>query len=312
MNHYFQIRPGSILARVGVLLLLGFQAHLSAAETFRVASYNLQNYFLSPGNRPVKSPESVAKIHENILALKPDILAVQEMSREGLPHLQAALKAAGLDLPHADLITGGDTNIHVAVLSRFPIVARRSHTNDSYLLQGRRFRVGRGFNEVDIQVNDRYRVTVMNAHLKSKRPVPQGDQAEMRLQEATILREKIDARFRADPNVNLVLLGDLNDTKDSPTIRMLRGRGRTALTDTRPAEQNGDNLPAERSSYDPRNITWTYHYGVEDTYSRVDYILISAGLVKEWVKEDTYVLAVPNWGLASDHRPVVATFRAVD
>jgi hypothetical protein len=57
MNHYFQIQPGSILARVVVLLLLGFQAHLSAAETFRVASYNLQNYFLSPGNRPVKSPE---------------------------------------------------------------------------------------------------------------------------------------------------------------------------------------------------------------------------------------------------------------
>jgi endonuclease/exonuclease/phosphatase family metal-dependent hydrolase len=302
---------------LGILRLLIIAAFIPAgsapaAETFRVASYNLQNYFLTPGNRPVKSPESVAKIHENILALRPDILAVQEMSREGLPHLQAALKAAGLDLPHTDLITGGDTNIHVAVLSRFPIVARRSHTNDSYLLQGRRFRVGRGFNEVDIQVNDRYRVTVMNAHLKSKRPVPQGDQAEMRLQEATILREKIDARFRADPNVNLVLLGDLNDTKDSPAIRLLRGRGRTALTDTRPAERNGDNVPPERAGYDPRNITWTYHYGVEDTYSRVDYILISGGLAKEWVKEETYVLAVPNWGLASDHRPVVATFRAVD
>jgi endonuclease/exonuclease/phosphatase family metal-dependent hydrolase len=71
-------------------------------------------------------------------------------------------------------------------------------------------------------------------------------------------------------------------------------------------------VPPERSGYDPRNITWTYHYGVEDTYSRVDYILISGGLAKEWVKEETYVLAVPNWGLASDHRPVVATFRAVD
>ncbi len=304
--------PATGIFKLLILALTFLTAHLSAAETFRVASYNLQNYFLTPGNRPVKSPESVAQIHQNILALKPDILAVQEMSRAGLPHLQAALKAAGLDLPHADLITGGDTNIHVAVLSRFPIVARRSHTNDSYLLQGRRFRVGRGFNEVDIQVNDRYRVTVMNAHLKSKRPVPQGDQAEMRLHEATILREKIDARFRADPNANLVLLGDLNDTKNAPAIRMLRGRGRTALTDTRPAEQNGDNVPPERSGYDPRNITWTYHYGVEDTYSRVDYILISAGLAKEWVKEETYVLAVPNWGLASDHRPVVATFRAAD
>jgi hypothetical protein len=44
----------------------------------------------------------------------------------------------------------------------------------------------------------------------------------------------------------------------------------------------------------------------------VDYLLISAGMRREWRPEGTYVLALPHWGLASDHRPVVASFRAED
>lgn len=284
-----------------------------AAESFRVVSYNLNNYFLTPdGSRPMKPVESQGQVHTNILALRPDILAVQEMSAAGLRPFQASLKRLGLDLPHTEIVTGWDTNIHVAVLSRFPIVARRPHTNDSFLLQGRRLHVSRGFLEVDIAINDRYRVTLLNAHLKSKRVVPEADEAEMRHQEALLLREKIDARLQADPTANLVVVGDFNDTKDAAPIKAIKGRGRTALVDTRPAERNGDNLPAERSSYDPRNVTWTYHYGVEDSYSRVDYIMISPGLANEWNQEETYVLTIPNWGLASDHRPLVATFSAAD
>jgi endonuclease/exonuclease/phosphatase family metal-dependent hydrolase len=82
--------------------------------------------------------------------------------------------------------------------------------------------------------------------------------------------------------------------------------------DTRPAERNGDNLPPERPGYDPRNIAWTHFYGKEDTYSRVDYILLSPGMAREWNKDETFVLALPNWGLASDHRPIVATLVAAD
>ena len=304
---------GKLLQSLCLLLAL-FTGQGAAAESYRVATYNLNNYFLTATeSRAAKSLESLGQIRTNLVALQPDILAVQELSgAAGLKHLQAGLKQAGLDLPHVELVTGSDTNICNAVLSRFPIVARRSHTNDSYLSHGRRFRVSRGFAEFDVAVNDRYRLTVIVAHLKSRRTVPEGDEAEMRLHEAMILREKIDARFKADPNANFVVLGDFNDTKDAKPIRALRGRGRSALIDTRPAERNGDNLKPERAGHDPRNVTWTYYYGVEDSYSRVDYILISPGLAKEWVPEETYVLSIPNWGLASDHRPIVATFRAAD
>jgi exonuclease III len=60
------------------------------------------------------------------------------------------------------------------------------------------------------------------------------------------------------------------------------------------------------------NVTWTYYYNVEDTYSRIDYILLSPGMAREWLKSETYVLSLPNWGVGSDHRPIVAGFETED
>jgi endonuclease/exonuclease/phosphatase family metal-dependent hydrolase len=98
-----------------------------------------------------------------------------------------------------------------------------------FLLAGRRFRVSRGFAEVDIQVNDRYQFTLLTAHLKSKREMVSADEAEVRLAEAKILREKVNDRLSADPGANLIVLGDFNDTKNAASTRALIGRGGTNL-----------------------------------------------------------------------------------
>lgn len=286
------------------------------AETFRVAAYNLENYLDKPteSRRTPKSAESKAKVRETILAMKPDVIAFEEMGTvSALLELRDALKDAGLDLPHYEHVSGWDTNIHVAVLSRFPIVARRSHTNASYLLNGRRFHVSRGFSEVDIRVNDQYQFTLLGAHLKSRRAVPEADEAEMRFEESKLLREIVDRRLAADPKVNLVVLGDLNDTYNTRGIKEIVGRGLTKLVDTRPAERTGDNQPHPTNPrYSPRNITWTHYYGAEDSYSRIDYLLISPGMAREWVTNETYIPTVANWGVGSDHRPVLATFSATN
>jgi endonuclease/exonuclease/phosphatase family metal-dependent hydrolase len=82
--------------------------------------------------------------------------------------------------------------------------------------------------------------------------------------------------------------------------------------DTRPAERNGDNAPSPNPAWDPPYITWTHFYGKADIYSRIDYILLSPGMAREWETNGTYVLTLPNWGVGSDHRPIVATFEAAD
>lgn len=294
-----------LLLAAGWLLVEG----ALAADRFSVATYNVENYLAAPvPGRTAKSAEAKAKVCDTLLLLRADIVAFEEMgSTNAFLELRDSLKTAGLDYPHWEHLSGRDTNIHVAVLSRFPIVARRPHTNDSFLLDDRRFRVSRGFIEVDLQVTPQFQFTLLAAHLKSKRPVPEADQAELRLQEALLLREKIDAHLKAKPNSPLLVLGDFNDTREAKPVRTIIGRGRNALVDLRPEEATraGPDAPFQRTA---ANVTWTYFYNREDTYSRFDYVLANRALASRVVPEQTCVFALPWWREASDHRPVLVTF----
>ena len=291
--------------------LVTFYSTSLAAGTFRVATYNVENYLDQPTeSRPhVKSAEAKAKIRESIRVLNPDVLALQEMgTTNALLELRASLKADGLDFPFWEHVNSADTNIHLAVLSKIPIVARHPHTNDLFLLDGRQFRVERGFAEVEIGAATNFTFTLIAAHLKSRRPVPDADETQERLAEAKVLRGIVDEHFKADPDARLVVLGDFNDVKDSDSVREIIGRGKFKLADTRPAERNGDNATVENSNFDQRNVTWTEYYGKEDVYSRMDYIFISPALTRDWLRNETYIPTIPNWGVGSNHRPIVAAF----
>ena len=286
--------------------------HFSAfAETFRIATYNVENYLDQPTESRAhpKSAEARAKIRESIKAMNPDVLALQEMGgTNALLELRAALQVGGQNFPYWEHIEAFDTNIHVAVLSKLPIIARRPHTNDYFLLDGRRMTVKRGFAEVDVQAATNFTFTLIVAHLKSRLATPDADESEERLEEAKVLRGIIDARLAKEPEAKLIVLGDFNDAKDSPSMKAILGRGKTKLFDTRPAERNGDTDRKEPPYYEPRNVAWTYFYGKDDTYSRIDYILLSPALKRNWIAGETYIPATANWGIGSDHRPLVAGF----
>ncbi len=289
-------------------LLLGDRL---TADTFRIAEYNIENYLDEPTTTRIVKPEAAkAKVREGILALKPDVIALEEMGgTNALLELQTSLKAGGLDLPYWEHVIGNDPEVHVAVLSKFPFTARRPHTNESFLLAGKRFRVARGFAEVDIKVNEGYSFTLIAAHLKSQRTVPEADEADLRSEEAKILHSIIEARLTANPGLNLVVLGDLNDRPDSEPIRtIIGGRSKKGLVDTRPTERNGDDPPHSDRRISSRKIAWTHYYAKEDVYSRLDYILLSHAMARSWDPAGTYILTLPNWGVGSDHRPLVATF----
>lgn len=298
--------------KVGAFYFLMFAGGAWAADTFRVATFNLEGYLVTATDkRPAKTPLARAKVRESIRTTGADVLALQEVGGEAaLLELREGLKQEGCDFPYWEHVPGADTNIQVAVLSKFPFVASRSHTNDNFLLTGRRFRLSRGIAEVDVQVSSNYVFTLITAHLKSKRPVPAADEAELRLEEAKVLREKIEERLEREPDANLVVLGDLNDTPDSASVKAVVGRGKRKLVDTRPAERNNDK--ADESVAEKRQVTWTHYYAPSDTYSRIDFVLLSRGMAREWLTNQTYVLVKPDWGLASDHRALVATFGAAE
>ncbi len=289
---------------------LGFAITVTAG-TFRVAAYNVENYLDQPteSRHLVKSAEAKAKIREGIKTIHPDVLALEEMGNtNALLELRAALKTDGLDFPYWEHIQSYDTNIHVAVLSRLPISARHPHTQENFLLDGKRMQVKRGFAEVEIQAGTNFTFTLIAAHLKSRLASPDADEGAQRLAEAKILRGIIDARLTAAPDAKLIVLGDFNDVKNADSTKAVLGHGKTKLFDTRPAERNGDNLPNPNPRFEPRNVTWTHYYGPEDFYSRIDYILLSPGMKSHWLEDETYIPTIPNWGIGSDHRPIVAGF----
>ena len=80
-----------------------------AAQTFRIAEYNVENYLDVPTEtrKFVKSAEAKAKIREGIKAANPDVLALEEMgSTNALLELRASLKVDGLDFPYWEHVTG--------------------------------------------------------------------------------------------------------------------------------------------------------------------------------------------------------------
>src|SRR5215471_2417144 len=112
-----------------LLLLLAFP-FTARADLFRVATYNVEGYLDAPApGRPAKSAAAKAKVRDSIRALKPDVLALQEMgSLSALLELRDSLNAEGLVFPYWEHVGGFDTNTHLAILSRFPFAARRAHT----------------------------------------------------------------------------------------------------------------------------------------------------------------------------------------
>ena len=52
-------------------------------------------------------------------------------------------------------------------------------------------------------------------------------------------------------------------------------------------------------------ILFGHFKGKTDEYSRIDYILLSPELKRNWLPDETYIPTIANWGLGSDHRPIV-------
>ncbi len=266
-----------------------------------VCQYNVENYVgedqHAQGVRRAK-PKSESEITALIRVIKeinPDILGVSEMgSPERFQDFQARLKAAGLGYIDSEYVDGPDPDRHLALLSRFPIVARNSVRDLSFPLNGISEKVRRGFLDVTVQVNGEYQLRLVGAHLKSKLGAPQGE-ALLRRNEAHLLRAHLNAILLAEPTLKLLCYGDFNDLKNEPTFHEISGvRGAPGyMADLWLKDSVGDR--------------WTHYWRAADLYSRIDYILASPSVLGTVQLEKSGVYRSDFWNQASDHRPVYAT-----
>jgi len=269
-------------------------------DEFSIMTYNLRHYSLEDRDgdglpsepKPLTEREAVVDL---VARWRPDILAVQEIGSEVFQEFRRLLRTRGLEYPWSELLVRPGSRIGLAVLTRFPITHRQPRLDQTYRIGTNELYVLRGFLDVEIQIREDYRLRLVVAHLKSKVFHPMG-QTEMRRNEARLLHAVVSELLNARSNLNLLVVGDLNDTPDSAPIRRLTSEDEPRLYDLRPADEWGD--------------VWTYFHRASDTYSRIDYALASAGILPEFVRERSRAVRDPGVYRASDHRPLFLVFKA--
>jgi len=284
-----------------ILSFLGSAVLASAAVT--IATYNVENYLVA--DRMVdgvyrdaypKPENAKTALRQVIKSVAPDILALQEMGTQlFLDELQRDLKSEGTDYPYALLLEAADPDRHVAMLSKIPFKKVSPHAAVPVLLMGKKDKVKRGVLEVSFDTNEG-ELTLFVIHLKSRR-TEQDDDIEgvrQRQQEAEAVRDLILTRFPDPAKGRFILCGDWNDTRNSKPVKTLQKRGQTVL---------GEILRAA----DSRGEVWTHSYYKEDSYSRIDYFLLSSDLQRLVRGGRGKIYDGPGVAEASDHRPVVLT-----
>lgn len=283
--------------------LWGLTATAALGAGLTIATYNIENYVAA--NRVIpdgyrrdypKPEEAKAALRQVIVDLQADILILQEMGpRPYLRELQRDLSAEGLDYPVAILLEATDSERHVAVLSRYRFNTVRRHTELQFDYLDQPTSVKRGLLELVLST-DRGDVTLWALHLKSRYTNRKEDPEshQRRMGEAVAIRDFILARFPDPDDAQFLIFGDCNDTKRSAPVRYLLSRGERTIARLLPAE-------------DSRGEHWTYYYRQSDTYSRVDHIMVSPGLMYAIVGWQARIHDGPGVLTASDHRPVIVT-----
>ncbi len=276
----------------------------SASQDIRFLSYNLKNYLtmdiIRKGGvrekRP-KDPTEIAALIAIITHERPSILGLCEIGTlADLTDLQSRLKDAGIDLPHRIHAGGFDQVRRLAILSAYPILENRSEEILPFQIGDFERHMGRGILSalIDLPSGPTH---FIGLHLKSKRPIKDMDQAQIRLNEARLAKAHCDAILAAHPAARLVLYGDINDTRRTPPISTLMGRSnsKTHLSDI--------------FVKDSRGHLWTHYWSYQQQYARFDYVFTSRSLIPEIDMENSYISDHARWEEASDHRPIMVTFK---
>ncbi len=300
------------MSRPLVALLLFLSCHtalFAAPKEIVVCHYNVENYVNEKPRTEVDKrglrakPESqIAALISIITDINPDILGVCEMGTpDRFDDFKKRLADAGLGYIDFEYVQAADADRHLALVSRFPIVARNSATDVSFEINGQPEKVRRGFLDVTVQINADYQLRLVGAHLKSKLPIPEGE-ALIRRHEAQKLRTHLEKIMTADPQVNLLCYGDFNDSKNQPIFAEISGVKGSA------------NYMADIPAKDSLGEKWTYFWKVSDEYSRIDYLFASPALIREIApaKSRVYRSDAMDWAAASDHRAVFTSIIPFD
>jgi len=268
--------------------------------TLTIATFNVHNFFDAqddPNHQddlptPAAVQYSLTALGKAIRAIDADIIALQEVENYKLLQRLNSEELGSLNYVELRLVEGNDyRGIDVALLSRFKTTWLFSHVADTFKgVDGDTSTYGfsRDCLEVEFQPTAGRTLTLLINHLRSEST---GDGIPRRQAQAQQVRKIADEVFKKRPDGLLAVLGDLNDTPESKTVKLIT-TGTPQLVDLLTL------VPAAER----------YTFSNNSNKSQLDYIIASpalqADLVAGSVKADHRAV----FSSASDHFPVSATF----
>ena len=263
---------------------------------FTLATYNVHDLFDTVDDPDEDEVLSAAQLARKLDALEAvlrdvdaDVVALQEVENLALMESLFDGRLGDMGYQELRLIEAGHIRgIDVAVASRLPLEFVITHQNDRWRDGDRSFYFSPDCLEVRLVVG-RQRVVVFVNHLISKRGGPEAD--EVRYAVAARLRYLVDATRQLLPGAWVALVGDFNDTPDSPTLANARGEAPEALVDLTTLVPAGDR--------------YTY-WGERQV---IDYVLVTPDMARYALPGSTRILHTRDSQEASDHSPVVTRFR---
>jgi len=288
---------------IRIVALLALTLTSGRGETLTIATYNVENYgvadrmtengYRKEYPKPEAQKEALRKV---IRAVDADVWVLQEIGgAEYVRELQRDLRREGTDYPHAAVIEAADEARRVAVLSRRAFADVVEHRDLEFGYFGGMEKVKRGLIEVRF-ATAAGEVTLFGVHLKSRYTDRADDprSAIRREGEATAIRDAVLRRFPEPAKARFLIVGDFNDDRASRALQRMRKRGEVTIAELLPAQ-------------DSRGEAWTHVYRKEDSYTRVDHVLVSPGLAGAVRGEAARIFDGDGVRDASDHRPVVVT-----
>lgn len=274
------------------------RVHIKFGKQFDIAreSKKEQKFWNDEDNRAEKLAEASANVAQMIKRINADILTLTEVGGvDDLEVLINQLNEIGVIYEYWEVCdcTDSFTGQHVAVLSKFPlkeiwpqIPGRSIYLEESDGDSEGETGISKGL-KVTATINQKD-IDIFVLHLKSERGGFDSD--AKRLAQASIARRAIIKQINDGRKV--IVTGDLNSEKGSPSIYRLRGFD----------DLYEELIQTGHSDYfENTDIRWTYNYRGEA--EQIDHILVSPGLsTRKGIK--TSILETGDEKI-SDHNPVI-------
>ncbi len=201
---------------------------------------------------------------------------------------------------YAQTVESSDKGSVLTVISKIKPERFEALTDMKYKIGEKEIPVSNGFAHGVFNVNG-YKFHLVAADLKDRRKHPEFNQTDMRRYEARQLRYLVNDIVKKEPDSNILLVGNLNDTCGMSPLKELYNRRsgiEKRLFDIRPL--------------DSMKTSWTYWNRETDDFERIDYAMANFPMISEIIRKKTAVIQTDNWRNASTHRPLLIGIHCKD